>query len=210
MRAGPAPSIWAALTRSGSTERKPARKSAIAKPEDCQTPVAMIAIDRGVLARGEAEGEIVPTETAHEEFDAGVGAIEPAPDRARDHERHRERIEKDRPPEGFAFHTLIDRDGQREADGEGQDHIEGAEEEEVAVGDRPSLVRPQLEIGLETDEPVSRQQRAVRHRDIQRPRRENEDIDEARHDGRRDDDAAASSRPAHRAPERVDRCPRSR
>jgi hypothetical protein len=43
MRAGPAPSICAALTRSGSTERKPASKRAIAKPEDCQIPVAMIA-----------------------------------------------------------------------------------------------------------------------------------------------------------------------
>ena len=38
-----APSICAALTRSGSTERKPARNSAMAKPEDCQTPVAMMA-----------------------------------------------------------------------------------------------------------------------------------------------------------------------
>ena len=122
----------------------------------------------------------MPAEAAHEKFDAGVGAVEPAPHRAGHHERDRKRIEENRPPDRLATHTLIDGDGKREPDREGQDDIEGAEVEEVAVGDLPAMFRPEIEIGLQADEPVSRQHRAVGHRDIERPGRETKDIDKAR------------------------------
>ena len=149
-------------------------------------------VDRGVAVGGQAEGEIVPAEAAHQKFDAGVGAIEPAPHRAGDHERHRERIEKDRPPHRFAPHALIDGDGERETDGERQDDIEGAEIEKIAVGDFPALVRPEIEIGFQADEFVGRQHRAVGHRNIERPQREAEHIDEARHRAGGDRPASAS------------------
>ena len=143
-------------------------------------------IDRGVAIGDQAEGEIVPAEAAHQKFDARVGAIEPAPHRAGDDERDRERIEKDRPPYRFAAHALIDGDGERETDRERQDDIEGAEIEKIAVGDFPALVRPEIEIGLQADKSVGRQHRAVGHRNVERPQREAEHIDEARDRAGRD------------------------
>ena len=121
----------------------------------------------------------MPAEAADKKFDARVGAIEPAPHDASDHERHRERIEKDRPPDRFAAHPLVDGDGEREADRERQDDIEGAEVEKIAVGDLPARVRPEIEIGLQADKFVGRQHRAVGHRNVERPQREAEHIDDA-------------------------------
>ena len=67
-----------------------------------------------------------------------------------------------------------------------EDDIEGAEIEEVAVGDLPALIGPEIEIGLEADEFVGRQHRAVGQRDVERPQREAEHVDEARDHARRD------------------------
>jgi hypothetical protein len=138
-------------------------------------------VDCGVAVRRQAEGETVPAKAAHQKLDARVGAIEPAPHHAGDHERDRERIEKNCPPYRLAAHALIDGDSKGQTDREREDNIEGAEIEKIAVGDLPALIGPKIEIGLQADEFVRRQHRAVGHGNVERPQRETEHVDETSH-----------------------------
>jgi hypothetical protein len=122
----------------------------------------------------------VPAKAAHQKLDAGVGAIEPAPHHTGDHERDRERIEKDCPPYRLTLHALIDGDGESQTDREREDNVEGAEIEKIAVSDLPALIGPKIEIGLQADEFVGRQHRTVGHGNVERPQREAEHVDKAR------------------------------
>ena len=182
MRAGPAPSICAALTMSGSTDLQAGEKEGHREAGGLPDPGRDDGVDRGVAVRRQAESEIVPAKAAHKKLDARVGAIEPAPHGAGDHERNGERIKKDRPPYRFASHALIDRDGESETDREREDDIEGAEIEKIAVGDLPARIGPKIEIGFQADEFVGRQHRAVGHGNVERPQREAEHVDEARNE----------------------------
>ena len=139
---------------------------------------------------------------ADEEFDAGVRAVEPRPNRAGHREGDGERIEKDGAPDRLAAHFLVDGDGEAEPDQDREDDIEGAEQEQVAVGDDPALVRPDRHVMFEADELIRRQQRGVRQRDVERPDREDEDIDEARQErGRQHDERRRPLQPlAQRRP----------
>src|SRR5215472_7367471 len=112
IRTGPAPSICAAFSRSASTERRPARNSAMAKPDDCQTAaitMVQIAMSRSISQSNRNE----VTKPIDQLLDAKTRIEQPAPHGAGDDEGHGHRVQKDRAQHVFAANALVQEDCQQ-------------------------------------------------------------------------------------------------
>ena len=79
-------------------------------------------VDRHVAVDDPVEAEVGPAEVAHELLDAEAGIEQPAPDRAGDDERHRQRIEEDRAQQVLGADALVEQHRQHEAGDQARQH----------------------------------------------------------------------------------------
>src|SRR6185437_15576233 len=133
------------------------------------------------------EGEARPAEIAHALLQPERRVEYPAPRRAGHHEGHRHRVEIDRPQRPLADDAAIEQDGEQQPDGDAEPNVEGAEDEEVAIGDQPARIAPQPLILDEPGKVVVRQQGRSGERDPARPQGEAVEEDRGDRDGRRED-----------------------
>src|SRR5262249_55884822 len=99
-------------------------------------------------------------------------------------------------PSGLGPDALVDGDRQRQAERQRDQHVAYAVAQEIAVGDLPALMVPEVDIVVEPDEVVLRQKGAARDRDPAGPEREAEDVDHAGPGGGREDQPGPPRREA--------------
>ena len=138
-------------------------------------------VDRHLALDQPVELETRPAQLTNHALDSGRRAEQPAPDRARHHERDRQRIEIDGAPKSFGANALINQDRQRQPDGHGADHVKRAEQEEIVIGDAPAPAAPQFRVMMETDQGIIGHQGRVRERDPDRPAAKDEHVDKGSH-----------------------------
>jgi len=114
--------------------------------------------------------------SAHELLDAEAGIEQPAPHRAGNHERHRQRIEEDRAQKALGADALVDQRRQHEAQQRRQADETDAVDHEVDVGDFGVLRAQHAAVAAQPDPVILGQEVGRGEGEPRRPDREADDV----------------------------------